>query len=130
MSKLLKIQNWAGNTEKQIYWSKVKWRFRQIYWPSQKTQTLPKLQILSHTFWSKNLQKSHSGTAKRVVKVQLPGGKVVTFALRRRSLILLACAGAIRYPYIEGNGQAPYHQVVRITIRIVDVSIHEKNSFR
>ena len=83
---------------------------------------IPKLQILSHTFWSKIHQSNHSGAAKRVVKVQLPGGKVVTFALRRRSLILLACAGAIRYPYIEGNGQTPYHQVVRITIRIVDVS--------
>lgn len=62
-----------------------------------------------------------------MVKVQLPGCKVVTFALRRRSLILLACAGAIRYPYIEGNGQTPYHQVARITIRIVDVSKTFKN---
>ena len=57
-----------------------------------------KLQILSRTIWSKIPQINHSGVAKRVVKVQLPGGKVVTFALRRRSLILLACAGAIRYP--------------------------------
>ena len=40
LSNLLKIQNWAGNTEKQIYWSKVDWRFRQILWSSQKTQTL------------------------------------------------------------------------------------------
>ena len=84
-----------------------------------------KLQVLSDTFWSKIPQNDHSGVAKRVVKVQLPSGKVVTFALRRRSLILLACAGAIRYPYIEGNGQTLYrHQVVRITIRIVDVSIY------
>ena len=30
LSNLLKIQNWAGNTEKWIYWSKVKWRFHQI----------------------------------------------------------------------------------------------------
>ena len=88
-----------------------------------------KLQVLSHTFWSKIPQSNHSGAAKRVVKVQLPGGKVVTFALRRRSLILLACAGAIRYPYIEGNGQTPYHQVVRITIRIVDVSKTYKKLF-
>ena len=35
LSNLLKIQNWAGNTEKRIYWSKVKWRFCQILWPSQ-----------------------------------------------------------------------------------------------
>ena len=34
LSNLLKVQNWEGNTEKQIYWSKEKWRFRQ------KTQTL------------------------------------------------------------------------------------------
>ena len=40
LSDLLKIQNGAGNTEERIYWSKVKWRFRQIQWPYQKTRTL------------------------------------------------------------------------------------------
>ena len=90
-----------------------------------------KLQVLSDTFWSKIPQNNHSGVAKRVVKVQLPSGKVVTFALRRRSLILLACAGAIRYPYIEGNGQtlpsggADYNQ----DCGCLHIYI-EKNSFR
>ena len=46
LSNLLKIQNWEGNTEKRIYWSKVKWRFRQILWPSQKTQTLVYFYVL------------------------------------------------------------------------------------
>ena len=66
LSNLLKIQNWAGNTKKQIYWSEVKWRFRQILWPSQKPQTLYnlKIQIRVHSYVCSSLLLVFSSVVK------------------------------------------------------------------
>ena len=38
---LLKIQNWAGNTEKRIHWPKVKWRLFMVVLACLGTHTTP-----------------------------------------------------------------------------------------
>ena len=79
LSKLLKIQNWEGNTEKWIIGQKEIGAFANLMWPSQNIRTL--IQVF---FLLLFLYKTHLQNSERMLQIEIKKNKLFTFLLIQR----------------------------------------------